>query len=393
MNIIPLDIFIEGYPSFFKYVLGKNMSELSTTSNSPLPIKERIILFARNNMGLISTLISILAIGLALLIGGILIAIAGINPWEAITYLIKGTFGNRYGFGETLTRFVPLLFCSLSFAIAHKSGFFNVGAEGQLLMGAVGAVLVGAYIDGLHPVLHVLLCIIAGIIFGAVWAGIAGFLKIFLSSDELINTMMLNYVAILLVDYLIHGPIKPPESYLYVSATILPSAKLPIILSKTPLHLGFIISLLVTAGVFYLIYRTPIGYQMRTVGANRRAASYAGINIIWATVVALLTTGGLAGMGGAMELMGTQFKIVNGFSAGYGFDGIGVAVMGRYNPIGILLAALLFAVIRVGMGAMQRGAGVPFPLLNVIQGLIIVFVIASGYLTNKLSETVIGGRA
>jgi len=105
---------------------------------------------------------------------------------------------------------------------------------------------------------------------------------------------MLNYVAILLVDYLIHGPIKPPESYLYVSATILPSAKLPIILSKTPLHLGFIISLLVTAGVFYLIYRTPIGYQMRTVGANRRAASYAGINIIWSTVVALLTTGGLA---------------------------------------------------------------------------------------------------
>jgi simple sugar transport system permease protein len=369
------------------------MSELSNTSNTSLAIKERIILFARNNMGLISTSISILAIGLALLIGGILIAIAGINPWEAITYLIKGSFGNRYGFGETLTRFVPLLFCSLSFAIAHKSGFFNVGAEGQLLMGAVGAVLVGAYIEGLHPVIHVLLCILAGIIFGALWAGIAGVLKIFLGSDELINTMMLNYVAILLVDYLIHGPIKPPESYLYVSATILPSAKLPIILSKTPLHLGFIISLLVTAGVFYLIYRTPIGYQMRTVGANRRAASYAGINIIWATVVALLTTGGLAGMGGAMELMGTQFKIVNGFSAGYGFDGIGVAVMGRYNPIGILLAALLFAVIRVGMGAMQRGAGVPFPLLNVIQGLIIIFVIASGYLTNRLSETVIGGRA
>lgn len=369
------------------------MSELSTTRNTSLPIKERIILFARNNMGLISTMISIMAIGLALLIGGILIAIAGINPWEAITYLIKGSFGNRYGFGETLTRFVPLLFCSLSFAIAHKSGFFNVGAEGQLLMGAVGAVLVGAYIEGLHPVIHVFLCILAGIIFGALWAGIAGVLKIFLGSDELINTMMLNYVAILLVDYLIHGPIKPPESYLYVSATVLPSAKLPIILSKTPLHLGFIISLLVTAGVFYLIYRTPIGYQMRTVGANRRAASYAGINIIWATVVALLTTGGLAGMGGAMELMGTQFKIVNGFSAGYGYDGIGVAVMGRYNPIGILLAALLFAVIRVGMGAMQRGAGVPFPLLNVIQGLIIVFVIASGFLTNKLSETVIGGRA
>jgi simple sugar transport system permease protein len=149
----------------------------------------------------------------------------------------------------------------------------------------------------------------------------------------------------------------------------------------------------VTAGVFYLIYRTPIGYQMRTVGANLKAASYAGINIVGVTIVALITTGGLAGMGGAIELLGTQFKIINGFSAGFGYDGIGVAVMGRYNPFGIVLATLLFAVIRVGMGAMQRGAGVPFPLLNVIQGLIIVFVIASGYLTNKLSETVIGGRA
>lgn len=369
------------------------MSKLSTTDNINPSLKERIILFARHNMGLTSTLISIGAIGLALIIGGILISFAGINPWEAIPYLVKGSFGNRYGFGETLTRFVPLLFCSLSFAIAHKSGFFNVGAEGQLLMGAVGAVIVGAYVEGLHPVLHIVLCIVAGIVFGAIWTGIAGFLKIYLGSDELINTMMLNYVAVLLVDFLIHGPLKPPESYLYVSETILPSAKLPIILSKTPLHLGFIISLVVTAAVFYLVYKTPIGYQMRTVGANRKAAAYAGINIVWATTIALLTTGGLAGMGGAMELMGTQFKIVNGFSAGYGYDGIGVAVMGRYHPIGIILAALLFAVIRVGMGAMQRGAGVPFPLLNVIQGLIIIFVIASGYLTNKLSETVIGGRA
>jgi general nucleoside transport system permease protein len=367
--------------------------ELSTTTSTSQQFKDKLFLFARHNMGLISVLTSILAIGFALLIGAILIAMAGINPWEAITYLIRGSFGNRYGFGETLTKFVPLLFTSLSFMVAHKSGFFNVGAEGQLLVGAVGAVLVGAYIQGLSPVLHITLSILAGIIFGAIWAGIAGFLKIAFGANELINTMMLNYVAVLLVEFLIHGPLKPADSYLYVSAAVLPSARLPIILSRTPLHIGFFISLLVTAGVFYVIYRTPIGYQMRTVGANIKAASYAGINIVKATVIALVITGGLAGMGGAVELLGTQFKIVNGFSGGYGYDGIGVAVMGRYNPGGIVLAALLFAVIRVGMGAMQRGAGVPFPLLNVIQGLIIIFVIASGYLTNKLSETVIGGRA
>jgi ABC-type uncharacterized transport system permease subunit len=369
------------------------MSELTTIETAPIPFKERFYAFARKNIGLISVLISIGAVLLALIIGGILIASAGINPWEAIPYLFKGSFGNRYGFGETLTRFVPLLFSSLSFAIAHKSGFFNVGAEGQLLMGAVGGVLVGAYIEGLNPVLHVFLCLLAGVGFGALWAGIAGFLKIAMGSDELINTMMLNYVAILLVEYLIHDPLKPPDSYLYVSEAVLPSAKLPIILAKTPLHLGFIISLVVTAIVFYIVYRTPIGYQMRTVGANRKAAAYAGINIVGTTIAALVMTGGLAGIGGAIELMGTQQKIVPGFSAGYGYDGIGVAVMGRYHPIGIILSTLLFSVIRVGMGSMQRGAGVPFPLLNVIQGLIVIFVIASGFLTNKLTETVIGGRA
>ena len=369
------------------------MSKTSTATNDLSRYKEQALLFARNNMGLVSTLISILGIIFALLIGAVLLAAAGINPWEALPYLFKGSFGNRYGLGETLTKFIPLLFTSLSFAVAHKSGFFNVGAEGQLLMGAVGAVLVGAYIDGLHPVLHVLLCIFAGIGFGAIWAGIAGFLKIALGSDELINTMMLNYVAFLLVDYLVGGPIKSPDSYLFVSSTILDSAKLPIILSKSPLHLGFPISLLLTAGVFYLLRRTPLGFQMRTVGTNLKAASYAGINIIGTTIAALIVTGGLAGMGGALELLGTQFKIIPGFSAGYGFDGIGVAVMGRYTPIGIILSTLLFSMIRVGMGSMQRNAGVPFPLLHVIQGVIIIFVIASGYLTNKLSETVIGGRA
>jgi simple sugar transport system permease protein len=206
------------------------MIESSAVISKSAPFKEKVILVARKNMGVISVLISILAIVLALLIGAVLIAFAGINPWEAIPYLIKGSFGNRYGFGETLTRFVPLLFSSLSFAVAHKSGFFNVGAEGQLLVGAVGAVLVGAYIEGLPPLLHVTLSILAGVLFGAIWAGIAGLLKIFLDSNELINTMMLNYVAVLLVDFLLHGPLKPADSYLYVSATILPSAKLPIIL-------------------------------------------------------------------------------------------------------------------------------------------------------------------
>jgi simple sugar transport system permease protein len=369
------------------------MSELTISPQTHHPLKSKAVHFARNHTGFVSVMISVLAIVLALLIGAILITLAGVNPWEAYGYLLKGSFGNRYGFGETLTRFVPLLFSSLSFAVAHKSGFFNVGAEGQLYIGAIGAVLVGYFVSGLPAYIHIPLALLAGIVFGALWAGIAGLLKIFLKSNELINTMMLNYVAIYLVEFLIHGPLKDPESFNYQSYEVLDSAKLPIILSKTPLHLGFIIALVITAIVFYVMYRTPIGYQMRTVGANIKAASYAGINIVGATLVSLLITGGLAGLGGGIELLGTQHRVIAGFSTGYGYDGIGVAVMGRYNPVGIILATFLFAVIRVGTGAMQRGAGVPSPLLSVIQGLIIIFVIASGYLTNKLTETVVGGRA
>ncbi|HSM24637.1 MAG TPA: ABC transporter permease [Anaerolineaceae bacterium] len=369
------------------------MAENLTITNTSKPFNDKLLKFAKKNMGLISILISVLAIVLALIIGAILIALAGVNPWEAYAYLLKGSFGNRYGFGETLTRFVPLLLASLSFAVAHKSGFFNVGAEGQIYIGAIGALLVAGFVEGLPPVIHVILSLLAGFLFGAIWAGIAGLLKIFLGANELINTMMLNYVAIFLVEFLIHGPLKDPELFIYQSYQILPSARLPIILPRTPLHLGFIIALVVTVAVFYLLYKTPVGYQMRTIGSNIKAATYAGINIVGVTLVALVTTGGLAGLAGAIELMGAQFRVVAGFSPGYGYDGIGVAVMGRYNPVGIVLATFLFAIIRVGTGAMQRGAGVPFPLLSVIQGLIIIFVIASGYLTNKLSQTVVGGRA
>ncbi len=165
--------------------------------------------------------------------------------------------------------------------------------------------------------------------------------------------MMLNYIAILFVEFVIHGPIKPPDSYLYVSAEVLPSAKLPIILSKTPLHLGFIISLFVVAGVFYLMYRTPIGYQMRTVGANLRAASYAGINIVAVTIVALITTGGLAGMGGALELRSqlSSSTFSSGFERRYRRRGW------TLYPIGIVLATS-YLPSSVGTGAIAARRGV-----------------------------------
>lgn len=345
------------------------------------------------NANLVSVAIPFLAIFIALLVGGILIAFAGVNPWEAYGFMIKGALGNLYGIGETLSRFIPLLFCALGFSFAFKSGVYNTGAEGQLYMGALGALLAGIYIKGLPGIIHIPLVLICGCVAGAIWCYIAGFLKIKLGANELINTMMLNYIALLLVELLLKGVLKDPGSMNDQSQLIADTAQLTYIVPGTRLHSGFFIALLAAYFFYYFLWRTPQGYQLRTIGTNSKAAVYAGMNIFTGTSLAFIISGGLAGLGGAVELMGSQHRLMMGFSPGYGFDGIGAAVMGRHNPWGIVLTSLLFAIIRVGAGAMQRGVGVPFPLLSVIQGLIIIMIIASSYLTEKLSAKVIGGRA
>jgi general nucleoside transport system permease protein len=352
-----------------------------------------LIRFANKHPTTLSLTLSILSVLFAFLIGAVLIAFAGLNPWNAYGFMLRGTFGNLYGFGETLTRFVPMALAGMGFSIAYKSGFFNVGGEGQLYMGAIGALLTAVYLQGLPPLLHVTLAMLAGFVFGALWALIAGVMKITIGANELITTMMLNYIAILLSEYLIKGPLKDPNVFEYISYEVPVSAQLPFILPGTRLHFGIVVALLAAIAMYFFMWRTPIGYQLRTIGANAKAAAYAGMNLLSATIIAVIAAGGLAGLGGAAELLGIQRIMVSNFSPGFGFDGIGVAVMGRHNPAGIVLSTLLFAIVRVGAGAMQRGMGVPFPLLSVIEGLVILMVISSGYLSNKLTTTVIGGRA
>jgi ABC-type uncharacterized transport system permease subunit len=372
--------------------IGYRMIE-TTTIRQSRKFTDQLIELARRNTGLISMLISVLAIVAALLIGAVLIAFAGINPWVAYGYLIKGCFGTLYGFGETLNRFVPLVFTGFAFAVSIRSGFFNVGAEGQLYVGALGAVLAGIYLKGLNPVLHITLSLLAGFVGGALWANIAGILKVTIGANEMINNLMLNYIATLLIQFLVNGPLKDPNTQAYQTPPILESAKLPVILPNTHLHFGFILALLAAFGVYYFLWRTPMGFMLRTIGWNPKAAACAGMNPVLGTIIAVIVSGGLAGLAGANEILGSQYRLVASFSSGFGFDGIGVAVMGQCNPVGVLLSAYLFAIIRVGAGAMQRGVGVPSPLLSVIQGLIIIFVVTSAYFTNKLTTTVIGGRA
>jgi len=338
-------------------------------------------------------IIPFLALFIALFIGGVLIFFAGINPWKAYSYMLQSIFGNIRLFSEVFTHFVPLVFCALSFAVAYKGGFFNVGGEGQLYFGALTATLAGVYIQGLPAFIHIPLVLLAGFIGGAFWCWIAGILKIKLGADEILNTIMLSYLAILLINFVVMYFLKPANSYISQSEKIAKSAYFPKLIPHTQINLGVVLSLLTVIIIYYFLYRSPYGYQVRAIGENSDAANYAGMNIFKGTMTVIIISGGLAGLAGASMLMGTQYRLIPAFSPGYGFEGIGASVMARNNPWGIILTAFLFALLRVGAGAMQRGVGVPLPISWTIEGIIMILITGSEYLSNKFSTNLIGGRA
>jgi len=346
-----------------------------------------------NKTSWFTMLVPVVAIALALGLGGIMIFFAGINPLAAYQEMMKGAFGNIRGIGETLTRFVPLLFCGLAFSVAFKAGFYNVGAEGQLYMGAVGALLVGLYAPPMPGVLLIGLGLLSSFFFGAVWLGLSGWMKWKFGANEIINTMMQNYLAILAVELLLKGALRDSQGLMDQSPVIQAGAVIPYMFAGLRVSYALPMALLAAVLMYVLLNKTTVGYELRMLGKNVRVARYAGVSLLKTTVITVLLSGGLAGMAGGLELLGTQFRLMPGFSPGYGFDAIGVAVMAKHNPFASILTALLFSVIRVGAGAMQRSLGVPLPLLSIIQGMIIVFVICSDYLSRRINATRIGGRA
>jgi len=333
------------------------------------------------------------ALLVALFLGGVLIFSVGINPWKAYGYMFRSLFSNIFLFSETFVHFVPLLFCSLSFAVGVKGQFINIGIEGQLYFGALIATLAGIYIQCLPAFIHIPLVLLAGVIGGVFLFGIAGILKIKFGVDEIISTLMLNYLAIFLVDFMVTYPLKPPNTYIPQSEKIAESARLLPLIAGTQINLGLILSLLVAVIIYYYVYRSPYGYQIRVVGASSNVAKYAGIDILKSTISVIIIAGGLAGLAGASMLIGAQHKLVPAFSSGYGFQAICTSVLAKNNPLWIILTALLFSFIQVGVGSMHRNAGVPLSLCWVIQGMIMVMITSSEYLTSKFSANLVGGRA
>src|SRR5688572_8652664 len=331
-------------------------------------------------------LFPLIAVIAAFIIGGILILLVGDNPFEAYRLLLGSALSWPDGIGYTLFHATPLIFTGLAVLVGFRCGLFNIGAEGQLYIAAFATAWAGITFANLSPWLLVPLCFAAAILSGAFWAAIPGVLKARFGSHEVINTIMLNFIAIALVSYFTQYHYKEPGPILQTTvvgngAHLARLGKfIPGLPERIPLNISFILALLACALVYLFLWRTKWGYEIRSTGSNPTAAEYGGISIGKQIVFAMAVSGALAGMVGINEVMGYRYRYYDGFSDGYGFTGIAVALLGRNHPIGVILSALLFAVLQHG-GIYVDGFSehVTKDIVQVLQGTIILFVAAEAF--------------
>jgi simple sugar transport system permease protein len=279
-------------------------------------------------------------------------------------------------FLESLVTTTPYIFTGVAVALGFQAGVFNIGAEGQLFMGSIMAAWAGFTFKGLPPIVHVPLSLGIGFLAGGLWGFIPGFLKAKTGAHEVINTIMMNYIAFNLTEYLVGGPFQDPvESF--KTPRIEESAKL-LRLFEPPLrfNIGFFIAIAVAILTWYLLYKTTWGYEIRSVGLNPHASRYAGINAALVTILSLALSGAFSGLGGATVMLGVNFRQTQSLSTGYGFDAIAVSLLAKNHPLGVILTAMLFGFMRHGSRLMQLKTGIPIDIISILQGLIIFFLAA-----------------
>ena len=340
-----------------------------------------------------------LAVLTGLILGAIAIFASGSNVLEAYGALFNGSFGDPVRFftgfqqlfttGETagllrairpltesLVTATPYIFTGLSVALGFRCGLFNIGAEGQFFIGALCSAFVGYSIKGLPPIIHLPLAILAGAAGGAVWGMIPGYLKARFGAHEVVNTIMMNYIAFRLSDWLLNGPMKA-SGFRPVTPNVEHAAELPRFFpDPIRLNWGFVLALAVAYVLYWFLFKTTLGFEIRSVGANPDAAKYAGMNIIRNFVLVMALAGALAGLAGSAQVLGVDHWVGQGFSAGYGFDAIAIALLGKSHPLGVVFAAVLFGFLRSGATNMQSIARVPIDIISIIQGLVIIFIAA-----------------
>lgn len=322
-----------------------------------------------------SVSVPLFAVLFAGLIGAVILIISGISPIEAYAALFEGSFGDLSALGRTLEKATPLVFSGLAVAFAFKAGLFNIGAQGQLLFGAIVAAVIGFGVHGLPAIIHAPLALVGGALAGALYGAIPGALKTYTGAHEVITTIMLNYIAINITDYLADGPWKDmtPGNIVARTPKILDTARIP---SINGLPIGFLLAVIFSLITWWLLWKTTLGFEIRTVGLNPNAARYAGIKVAKTVILTMVLSGLLAGIGGAIETQGVVGRYQPGFNTGLGFDGITIALLGKTHPIGVIPAAILVGAMKAGSSQMQFTAGVAKEITDVIQALILFFVAA-----------------
>jgi ABC-type uncharacterized transport system permease subunit len=328
-----------------------------------------------------SFLVPVVAIVLGLLTGAVAMLAGGFDPIKAYSSLVSKVFGGSYNIGETIRQITPLIFSGLAVAFAFRTGLFNIGAEGQFIMGMLTSCVVGISLD-VPAYIHAPLAILAGAVAGGLWGAIAGYLKAARGVHEVITTIMLNWIALYFANYVLKSFFVPEgqqRSEFVKESAIITVGWLSDMFGGARLHWGTLLAILAAIFFYVFLWKTKSGFELRAVGLNPHASEYAGMNVNKNVVTAMFTGGMFAGIGGACETLGVfHYQAIMPAMPGYGFDGIAVALIGGNTPLGVVLGAILFGMLTFGASGMKFGAGVPVELIRVVIASVIFFVAAHG---------------
>jgi simple sugar transport system permease protein len=352
-----------------------------STKNYTLPPKFRL-------SAIFDALMPVFATIAALLVGAIFLLLLGANPITAYSALLEGAFGSFNAFAETLVKSIPLLLIGLGTCIAYRGSVTNIGGEGQMIVGALLSTWIGLSFTNLPGWLMIIIAMLAGSLGGAIWGGLPGLLKAYFNVNEILSTVMMNAIAVQIMNYMLRGPLIDPvqaeaASQIPQTARLEVAYRLPR-LAPTRLHIGLLIAILLAVAVYILLWRTTLGYRIRAVGQNQAASKYGGIDVKKHIVLALLLSGAFAGLAGMMQVYGVNYRMITdgsstGFTGNAGFNGIVAALFGQLHPIITIPASILFGGLLVGANAMQRVVQVPSALITGLNGLVVVFVVSSEY--------------
>ncbi len=335
---------------------------------------------------ILDALLPVFATLAALFVGTIMLIVLDVNPIVAYRALLNGAFGSSNAFAETLVKATPLLLVGLGICIAYRGNVINIGGEGQMIVGAIVATWFGLRFTGLPGWFMITMAMLIGAITGGIWAGIPGILKAYFNVNEILSTVMMNAIAVQLLNFMLTGPMIDPvqsekASQIPQTARLEEAYRLPRLV-PTRFHLGALIAVILAILVYFLLWRTTLGYRIRAVGQSKTASRYAGIKVKRYIIIALMLSGAFAGLAGVIQVYGVNYRMITdgsatGFTGGAGFNGIVAALFGSLNPILTIPASVLFGSLLVGANAMQRVTQVPSALITALNGLVVVFVVSS----------------